>query len=1456
MKLFVKQYLLFFMMLLPLTGTRAQQNYSYEHYLVENGLPNNIINQIIQDKKGFIWVATYNGISKYDGYSFKNYKPTASDKVFMKNKRINQIVEDSNGRIWIKNNSDKSNTYCFNPKTETFWSTDLISKAAAEEFHLSKIKANKSGYVWLLSKDQGCILVTDLLFSTKVYSKKNKKLNASEVHSVFEDKKQNSWLLTNNGLSLVKKNNLDKTTQFFTNQKKTFYAGVELDDEIWFGGSNGIIAKYSKVNQTFKTQKLELNANITSLEKLNEETILAITDQLGFCTINIYTGNIQIYNSRSFPKLKTANLLPITITKNNQFWFVNNNEKGIYLFDFLAQKLFYFNTNHQSTKKNTVLTRAQVVTNKKGEIWVQPNGGNFSKYDPIKHQLIPFTAPPLSRFGNFTNNFSSSFFDRQGNLWYSYQTSGLIKVVFSDNNFKTLQINSNPLQSAVKGVRCIRQTKDGNIWVSTKQKQIVVLDKNLNKIGSLSPSGQWSENAIWNNAAYSIIEDTQSNVWIGTRGDGLYKFIPQKKSLTYKIIHFKNDPSNPYSLTNNDIYSVYQDKKNQIWIGTLDGVNLLTSNASGTTRFISYRNEWKTYPIENFNKIRCIKQSREGLMYVGTTNGLLTFDPGNVTKNPSGIKSYESTTDVHKGLASNDIIDLCITNKKEIFIATADGGINKVVKKDALGFPLVFKNYNQQNGLPSENILSLLEDVDGNIWVTSDNNLARFNPTKEFFEVYPEIKWITNGLNFSEATRFSLNSNELLFGYADGLLHFYPDQIKTNNSAPYLAFTNFKLLNQKNGENNDPNISSSIDNSENLILKHNQNFFSIEFAALDYKNPSNIKYAYKLDGFDKNWNYIQNQRTAIYTNVPKGDYTFRVKSTNSQGIWVLNERRLPITVKPSIWNTTVLHILYAITIAAILLLINYTLNTIYRLKTNVKLEKQISDMKQKFFIDISHEIRTPLTLITAPIEYLVNDNRTPESVKKQLSYIAQSSNRLLRLVNQVLDYRKFQDVNIKVSEINIAEFVRDIYNDFLEIAKEQDIKFTFDEEVGNTKVWADRNGLEKILMNLLSNAFKYTPKGKAIAVSITKNDKQIGIHISDEGIGIAKEKHNKIFTRFVSFNDKRSDPSTGIGLSLVKELVEKHKAKLDLTSEPNKGSTFSVYFNLGKEHFSDEVDFELTEKEQDSEVNLETTKKLPSKKEKGQIKILVVEDDGKLRTFIKNILEDNYQVLEADNGEMGYQLTVEENPDFIVSDIMMPKMNGVDLLKKIRNNVETSHVPVILLTAKTNIESKLEGLTYGADDYITKPFSVSYFKARIENLLHQRKRLQDIFSASETHPGKDFNPKPHLITDQDEEIMKEVMKIIEQNMDNNNFSVEDLGTLVGLNRTTFFYKIKSLTGYSPVEFIRDIRLKRAAQLIIGSQLLIKEIAYMSGFSDMKYFSKSFKNKYEVTPLEYRKQNKQ
>ncbi|MBD0833392.1 hybrid sensor histidine kinase/response regulator transcription factor [Aestuariibaculum sediminum] len=1448
-------YFLFIIFLGAFNWLEGQQNFSVEHFLVEDGLPHNTISHIIQDKKGFIWMATFNGLSKYDGYTFQNYKPQSSDEVLMKNNRIDKIIEDEYGRIWMQSNSNKPNTFCFDPKTEVFWNTDLIPDLPRGEFRLSGVKTSKSGLVWLLSETNGCILVSDSLFKTKVYSKELNTLNASTVNSVYEDAQGNSWLLTNNGLTLLKVNNLNKPNYYFskqTGQATCFYTTVEFDDEIWFGGSQGIIAKYSKIDHSFRTLKLELNANIIWMKKLNQQTVLAVTNQEGFCSINIDTGVIQFYNSKTLSGLNTDDLSPVTLLQNRWFWFVNNQKTGINLFDFSKQQLHCYPSNNQSLPVPTSIPRSFVFTDLMGDIWIQPQGGGFSKFNQNNNELTPFNYKGYFPKGNFSNSFLAALFDKQGNLWYSTRSSGLVKVVFSENKFKTTITTNGFNQSSINDVRAIMQDKSGNIWVGNKQNKIIVLDKDFNRIGDFSSLGMLKDNAKWNKPAYKILQDNQLNIWIGTRGDGLYKLIPKETSFSYKVIHFKSDNSNPYSISSNDIYSIFQDKTNRIWLGTFGGgVNLIETDAFGETSFINYKNKWHHYPINVFNKVRCLKQTSEGLLCAGTTKGMLIFNPNEILQPQSEFKTYEiGLKETHKGLSGNDVIDICITKKEEIFIATVSGGINKVTEKDSFGFPVTFKSFTKKEGLPSDNILSLLEDVDGKIWVTTDYTLSRFNPEQEFFEVFHDVKPNISHGNFSEATSVQLSSGELLFGFSEGILHFFSEDFKTNNYSPYLALSNFQLFNQSVPINKDSPLSLSLDNTKGLVLSHNQNFFTIEFAALDYKKPANINYSYKLEEFDKNWNNNQTYGSATYTNVPKGEYVFKVKSTNSQGVWVENQRELPIKIKPSIWETNLAYALYTIVFIVVFLLVNYVVITIYRLKTKVKLEKEMFNMKQKFFTDISHELRTPLTLIASPIEYLINDNRTPETIKKQLLFISHNSNRLQRLVNQILDFRKIEETKIKVSEIKVAMFVKDIFNDFKGVAKERGVNFKFFNYANDSTIWVDKNGFEKIIINLLSNALKFTPKGKSVYVKITNNEKQLGIHVVDEGIGISKDNQKKLFNRFVSFNNKINRPSTGIGLSLIKEITAKHSAKLHFDSEEGKGSAFSVYFKLGKAHFSNDVDF-ITE-EEITEPILDPTLLSTTNVMQEKVKILVVEDKLELRLFIKSILEDKYEVIEAEDGEKGYELAIMEAPTFIVSDIMMPNLNGVDFLKKIRNNTETSHIPVILLTAKTNIESKLEGLSYGADDYITKPFSVSYFIARIENLLNQRKRLQDIFSVFDKSVNG-YKPMPSLITEQDEEIMKKVMHSIEKNIDNNNFTVEELGAIVGINRTTFGNKIKSLTGFTPVEFIKDVRLKRAEQLIVNTQLLIKEIASMSGFVDMKYFGKSFKKKYGVTPMEYRKQ---
>ncbi|MDR7370302.1 two-component regulator propeller domain-containing protein [Flavobacterium aquidurense] len=1452
-------YYTFLLLLICKLTTYGQQSYNFNHYLVEDGLPHNIINDILQDKKGFMWFATTNGLSKYNGYRFKNYKTEATDKVLMKNNRIDWITEDSYGKIWMRTLSNKNKAYCFDPVVNEFWGAELIPEVAQNNMEIIQILPQKSGLVWLITKNNGCIAITSNSYSYKIFSKDNGQLNSNNVISVFEDRSKNSWILTDRGIIQLKANNVQSNTKSLlavNEQTKAFYSAIELEDEIWFGGADSNLLQYTKGTKNFRSHQLGLKGEIIILKKINTNTVAAITHQAEFCLINIYTGQTTKFKTSNEARVAQKKINVIKLTQD-LLWFTCNEEAGIYAINIKTQKLSYFPAGDKETGANQFSVKAAVLTNTKGEIWVQPNNGSFSKYDSAANTLIPFETTSYFPKGNFSNKLHIAYFDRQGNLWYNTQTAGIIKVTFSQNNFKALKIENPHIKLGIKDVRAVFQDKNKNIWVANKQNQLILFDQNLKKLGYLSSDGQLVSQAVWKKPIYSIIQDQDAVIWIGTRGDGLYKFTPQNTDYNYQTAHFKNIEKDPNSLSNDNIYTIFEDQSKRLWVGTLNGLNLIRKRGN-TLDFINQNGRLKNTPFEKHVHIRCLKQDKQGVLYAGSTTGLLVFDgkkrfPDLI----SSITVYEKTQQEKTCLKSNDIIDFCITKSGQTFIATADGGISKVLTRYPNGYPKEFQHYTQKEGLPSNNILSLLEDSDQNIWITTDYILSRFNPREELFEVYSEVKPIMAFNNFTEATRIRLQSGELLFGYAQGLLHFFPNQIKSNNNIPTLALTDFQVYNQNSS--NDPfHLSYSIDSNPAIELEHNQNFFNIEFTALDYINPENIKYAYKLEGFDENWNYTNDQHAAFYTNVPKGNYIFKVKSTNSQGNWVTNERQIKITVLPSIWNTWIAYIIYGMLVLGIILGINYVVLTMYRLRTNTKMEKDMFEMKHKFFIDISHELRTPLTLITGPVDYLINDARTPEVVKKQLTYVSQNTNRLQRLVNQILDFRKIQDQKLQISEINLTVFSHDIFNNFLETAQERNISYLFQVEGDDFNIWADKNALEKILMNLLSNAFKYTPDGKSITLKIIRTSSQIQLQVIDSGLGIQEDFQSRIFNRFSSYNTNANNPSTGIGLSMVKELAEQHHAEITFSSKTGEGSTFSLHFKTGYDHFNDDVEI-LTEESAEAIEN--ATDKNTTGQPNEKIRILVVEDDLNLRTFIRNVLEEDYEVIEAEDGEEGYRKILQNTPDFVISDIMMPKLNGVDLLKKIRNNIETSHVPVVLLTAKTTIESQLEGINYGADDYITKPFSVSYLKARIINLMEQRKRLQSIFEDYNRNANKnekltieEYEPKPFLVTDKDEEIMRKIMNCIEENIDNNEFSVEILGSAVGLNRTTLYYKIKSLTGYSPVEFIRDIRIKRAAQLLADSQLLIKEIADMTGFSDIKYFTKSFKNKYGETPTEYRQKH--
>ena len=649
-----------------------------------------------------------------------------------------------------------------------------------------------------------------------------------------------------------------------------------------------------------------------------------------------------------------------------------------------------------------------------------------------------------------------------------------------------------------------------------------------------------------------------------------------------------------------------------------------------------------------------------------------------------------------------------------------------------------------------------------------------------------------------------------------------------------------------------------------------------------------------------------------YTNLPKGEYVLRVRSTNSDGVWVDNERILDIVILPSFWETPIAYVLYILFILIIILVAVYILFTIYRLKHEVSVEQQISDIKLRFFTNISHELRTPLTLIAGPVEQVLKNDKLPADAREQLVVVERNTSRMLRLVNQILDFRKIQNKKMKmqVQRVDIVPFVRKVMDNFEAVAEEHRIDFLFQTEKEHLYLWVDADKLEKIVFNLLSNAFKYTPNGKMITMFIREDENTVSIGVQDQGIGIAENKKKSLFVRFENLVDKNlfNQASTGIGLSLVKELVEMHKATISVDSRLGEGSCFKVDFLKGKEHYDKETEFILEDAEApvrmgqvvdiaNSSIQSETlipddSEKIEAvyeedaaKEENSKELMLLVEDNQELREFLRSIFSPMYRVVEAADGREGANKALKYLPDIIISDVMMPEKDGIEMTRELRADMTTSHIPIILLTAKTTIESKLEGLEYGADDYITKPFSATYLQARVENLLMQRKKLQSFYRDSLMHINMSVTSgellastkamaeeERKIVPEREEEqtqlqsqqqptipdmspndrkFMDKLVELMEQNMDNGDLVVDDLVRELAVSRSVFFKKLKTLTGLAPIEFIKEIRIKRATQLIETGEFNMTQISYMVGINDPRYFSKCFKAQVGMTPTEYK-----
>ena len=1472
-------------------ATDAQRSCFFTHYSSEDGLSQNTVMSILQDHKGNLWFSTWDGINRFNGYSFKTYKARQGSFISLTNNRVDRMYEDPSGFLWLLTYDNRAHR--FDPRTETFEQVPAAGQPGSTS-NVNTITVLPCGTVWLLTENDGAIRVTASTgtnhLSTDIYSAKSGLFPATKVFKVYQDANNNEWILTDNGLGLIRPGEKNPVSYFvetkerFSDPKQAFYAVQENDTEICFGSDRGRVWRYQKKNGQFELLELPTRSRIAAISAVGGDKVVIATFSDGFFTYNLKTKEHVHYSHITCRDLPSAPIMSAYVDKSSEVWF-EQEEPGV---------VAHFNPATGVLKREQIRVEPAAADRSRpsfhihedinGYLWVHPYGGGFSFYDRKEQCLVPFYDELGSNDWRFSNKIHSTFSDKQGNLWICTHSKGLEKVTFRSVQFSMLTPEEHSYESLSNEVRALCEDKHKNIWVGLKDGRLRVYDANHKYLGFLTEAGTVSLSGVpMKGTVYDITQDSKGILWIATKGDGLVRAESvAPNGLSYKLSRYRYNEDDMYSLSNDNVYCVYEDHNGRIWIATFaNGINYISKDKAGNTIFVNHRNNLKGYPIDLCYKTRFITSDNNGYLWVGTTAGAVAFDENFKTSEEIQFHHFSRNPNDAKSLSNNDVHWIIATKKKELYLATFGGGLNKLLSIDKNGNG-VFKSYSVLDGLPSDVLLSIREDKKQNLWMSTENGISKFIPGEERFENYDD-RSITFRVRFSEAASAVTSKGKMLFGASNGIFMFDPDSINKSRFVPPIVLSKLVIANQDIVPGEGSVLKVGLDDTKELVLSHKENIFAIQYAALDYTNPQNIQYAYILEGFEHQWTYADRLRNATYTNLPKGHYTFKVRSTNSDGVWVDNTRFLDIVVLPSFWETPLAYFLYVLFILLVIFVAVYILFTIYRLKHEVSVEQQVSDIKLRFFTNISHELRTPLTLIAGPVEYVLKNSKLPEDAREQLVVVERNTNRMLHLVNQILDFRKIQNKKMKmqVQRVNIVAFVRKVMDNFESLAEEHNIDFLFETEKDELYLWVDEDKLEKIVFNLLSNAFKYTPGGKLIRVFIHEDEGTVSVGVQDQGIGIAENKKKSLFVRFENLVDKNlfNQASTGIGLSLVKELVEMHKAVISVDSKLGEGSCFKVDFLKGKEHYDDTVEFILEDATTASmtipaPVMDATASVIPivnpdediqdeeSEETSNKEVMLLVEDNQELRAFLRTIFSSTYRVVEAADGMEGWSKALKFVPDIIISDVMMPEKDGIEMTKELRADMTTSHIPIVLLTAKTSIESKLEGLEYGADDYITKPFSATYLKARVENLLSQRRKLQSLYrdnlmnnthvsSLSTSEEAATEEEKLPDMSPNDRKFMDKLVELMEANMDNGDLVVDDLVREVAVSRSVFFKKLKTLTGLAPIEFIKEMRINRAAQLIETGEFNMTQISYMVGINDPRYFSKCFKSKLGMTPTEYR-----
>lgn len=1347
----------------------------------------------------------------------------------------------------------------------------LSLKEGLSQSPIFSIAQSHKGFIWIGSRD-GLIRFDGYEFKTYRNDKiTGQNISHTNIKAIYEDNHENLWIGTSAGL-------------FLFDQKQEEFSPIDLgspdmilgllpgdNGELWVATNRGLKCIQLETRRLSNYLLSDQNAidlsniYITCLWK-DEKKRIWLGMEKGIVCYSPTTGELiaQPAELADNKALQNANLFVIKQSPEGNMWF-GTEDMGAFYHDVHAGTCTHF--RHKSGQPQTILSNfvRDIYIADDNNVWLATRDG-LSIVD-LKEQQIHNYVHDSTDPNSLSHNTIWQFMkDHSGNIWMPTYAGGINIFSAHKRNFvnigERVGTRSGLNQPLVNSI--LLDPEKDELWVGTDGGGLNHVDREKNTVAYYSVRSEQEHKQ--SNIIKSLMWDRKKQIWIGTL-DGVAIFQPTTKQLRYLRIGASNRPVRVNALLSDG---------GKVWAGTEnEGLILFDENGTVDTTFTA--TSGKPNSLSN-NTINALIKDEAGKLWIATRNGLNMYDSQTRSMEVWSPQRDDSTRmeDRPRHLAAGVqrlaaaaaaaagavILSAFQDSNNRLWVGTMSGAYyfdknNKVFHK--LDIPEISDDV----------IQAIAEDNSGNIWFSTYNGLIRV----EFLNFRTPFKaddcritryTAKNGLSSNQFLPQAVTKStygELFWGGVNGVTTFFPDRIRQNTDLPVIAITAFYIHNEEvTLHTDDSPLRSAIEDTREITLNHKQGYnIGFKFAALNFIYTESNQYAYRMKGLANNdgWNYAGNQRTVQYTNLAPGQYTFQVKAANNDGVWNENPVEIRINVLPPLWKTWWAYLLYILISLCILYYIIYFFRVRARLERSLfeeqlqsQRQEELNRIKFEFFTNVSHEIRTPLTLILAPLEKLESETRHDEKVHGQLSHIKNNAVRLLKLVNELLDFRKVETGNMKlyITLNDMVALARNVCHSFRELAHEKHITFDFHAPADKVEAYFDKDQIEKVLYNLLSNAFKFTPDGGTITCAIQQEDNYVELRVTDNGKGVETENRKKIFQRFYQAEGD-AKKGTGIGLAYSKSIVELHKGTIDVDSAMKDGhisTTFYIRLQLGRDHFDANqlvVDDETGKKIAEQSVHMDTETIEPPATRKATI--LIVEDNAELRTFMKESLSNTYHILEAEDGEQGWAMAIESIPDIIISDIMMPKSDGLELIRQLKHDDRTSHIPFIFLTARTSYEHLVEGLETGADLYLTKPFSLKVLELNIHNMLAAREVMREKFTRRLV-----YEPTQMLVDSPDEKFFRKVLAIIDENISNPEFDVPTLAVEIGMSQPILYKKIRALTNMSVNDFIKSIRLQKAAQLLQQRQYGIADIAYMVGFNDRKYFSKEFKKIFDKNPSEY------